>query len=323
MANPTEPTNRRSTEEADRRRRARRSAAQQIAERSQRQSLKGVVTFHLRRLEPLVGWTLAAYTFWASLVLSNSGGAQWPMVAYAAAVAMWARQYPARVQSTLLLRAMLLLVGGQFVLLSPGSGGPAGAFFVWPCLTLVFYSLLLTRAFAVSLGALALAGFVAAGWFLRADIALIPAANHLVFLTFATGLGVLFGEQLRVSGEKAESTLRDDRSQLYNEAGLFVHGAQLLADCRRRGRPFSMVLLHGSDLKDIPDLVGRRVATDLFGQMVKLIGAVPTEGIAARIEGAEFVLLLPGLDSKSAKAQVHQRLGNPPKVELRIKGKPV
>ncbi|OYU44361.1 MAG: hypothetical protein CFE44_13350 [Burkholderiales bacterium PBB4] len=321
MAPPNTTTNRRSSSDSDRRRRERRSAAEQLAAVSH--GLSGVVPFQLRGLEPLVGGALALYTLWASVVLHASGGAQWPMVAYAAAIGLWARQTPARVQSGLLLRASLLLVGAQFIFASGQSGGPGGPYIVWPCLTVVFYGLLLTRAWALSLVALAIGGFVAVGWLLRGEIALMPAANGLAFLALACGLAILFGERLRVSGEKTESSLRDDRSQLYNEVGLFVHGAQMLADCRRKGRPFSMVLLHGSDLKDIPELVGRRAATDLFGQMVKAIGAVPVDGIAARIEGAEFVLLMPGQDANAAKAQVHQRLGNPPRVELRIKGKPV
>lgn len=321
MSNSTTPGNRRRSAESDRRRRARRSTAEQLAEQSQ--GLAGVVPFQLRSLEPMVAWALGAFTFWASLVLTNSGGAQWLMVAYACAIGEWSRQYPARVQSTLLLRGTMLLAGAQLMFATPGSGGPAGAFIVWPCLTLVFYSLLLTRVWALGLAVLAAVGFGAMGWLLRAEVPLITSANGLAFLAVCSALAIAFGERLRVSGEKTESTLRDDRTQLYNEIGLFVHGAQLLAECRRRGRPFSMVLLQGSDLKDIPELVGRKVATDLFGQMVKVIGAVPTEGIAARIEGAEFVLLLPGLDAKAARAQVEQRLGKPPKVELRMNGKPV
>ena len=321
MPPPNPQHDRRNALESERRRQARRSAAERMKEQSQ--PLSGAVSFQLRRLEPIVGWALAAYTFWASLVLTNADGAQWLMVVFAAAMALWARQYPARIQLPLFVRAVLFLIGAQFIGMAPGSGGPMGAYFVWPCVVVVFYGLLLVRSWALCLSGLALLGYAIAAWFLRSEATWPAMANHFAFLAALAGLSAAFGETLRISGEKAESTLRDDRSHLYNETGLFVHGAQLLEESRRRGQAFCMVLLHGTDLKDISSLVGRKVANDLFMQMVKVIGMVPGNGIAARIEGAEFVLLMPGLDNKTAQAYLHQRLGNPPKVEVRIKGKAV
>lgn len=84
-----------------------------------------------------------------------------------------------------------------------------------------------------------------------------------------------------------------------------------------------MVLLNGADLHDASTLLGRKVANDLFSQVVQGIGEVPGEGIAARTDAVEFALLLPGVNTERAAALVQQRLGHPPKVEIALEGKPV
>jgi GGDEF domain-containing protein len=146
---------------------------------------------------------------------------------------------------------------------------------------------------------------------------------HAGFLVLVPPLTMIFGEAMRQSDAQAESSMRDKRTLLYNETGFFVHGAALLAECHRRERPFSMVLLNGKDLRDIPGLLGRKVTNDLFAQIVQGIGAVPGEGIAARTDSVEFALLLPGVNVQGAVALVKQQLGDPPQVEVNIAGKPV
>jgi GGDEF domain-containing protein len=146
---------------------------------------------------------------------------------------------------------------------------------------------------------------------------------HAGFLLMVPPLAMKFGQSMRQSDVRAESSLRDNRTLLYNETGFFVHGAMLLDDCNKRDRPFSMVLLNGRDLRDIPGLLGRKVTNDLFAQIVQGIGAVPGEGIAARTDSVEFALLLPGVTVQGAVALVRHQLGDPPKVEVHIAGKPV
>jgi GGDEF domain-containing protein len=96
-----------------------------------------------------------------------------------------------------------------------------------------------------------------------------------------------------------------------------------MAECLQRQRPISMVLLSAADLREIPELLGRKVANDLFIQAAEVIGAVPGDGIAARTEPLEFALLLPGMNPTQAAALLVQRLGEPAKLSLMVAGRTV
>lgn len=283
----------------------------------------GTVAFRVRQLEPLVAWTIASYTLWVNILLNPSGFTVWLLALLAASVGGWSRVFPARQQLTLLARALLLLVGAVLLQVEPGSGGATGPYFFWLVLILVFYGLLLSPLWAGVLYVLTLTGFGLACWSAQPASSWLQALPYAGLLVLVSPLASVVGQSLRQSDDQAEAALRDDRTLLYNEAGFFAHGAVLLAECRRRERPFSMVLLNGGDLRDIPDLLGRKVANDLFRQAVQAIGAIPGEGIAARIDAIEFALLLPGTTAVQATELVQQRLGTPPKVELEVNAKPV
>ena len=283
----------------------------------------GTVAFRVRQVEPLVAWAIASYTLWVTILLNPSGATVWLMALLAASVGGWSRVFPARQQLTLLARALLLLAGAVLLLLEPGSGGATGPYFMWLLLILIFYGLMLAVPWASVLSVLTLAGFGLACWLAQPASGWLQALPYAGLLALVSPLSSVVGQSMRQSDEQAEAALRDDRTLLYNEAGFFVHGAVLLTECRRRSRPFSMVLLNGGDLRDIPDLLGRKVANDLFRQAVQAIGAIPGEGIAARIDAIEFALLLPGATALEATELVQQRLGTPPKVELVVNEKPV
>lgn len=283
----------------------------------------GSVAFRVRQLEPLVAWTIASYTLWVNILLNPSGPTVWLLALLAASVGGWSRVFPARQQLTLLARALVLLAGAVMLLVEPGSGGATGPYFIWLVLILVFYDLLLSVPWASVLTVLTLTGFGLACWLAQPASTWLQALPYAGLLVLVSPLASVVGQSLRQSDEQAEAALRDDRTLLYNEAGFFVHGAVLLAECRKRERPFSMVLLNGGDLRDIPDLLGRKVANDLFRQAVQAIGAIPGEGIAARLDAIEFALLLPGVTAVEATEMVEQRLGTPPKVELQVHAKPV
>lgn len=82
-----------------------------------------------------------------------------------------------------------------------------------------------------------------------------------------------------------------------------------------------MVLLSAADLLDVPGLLGRKVANDLFAQVVRGIARVSGEGIAARTDAVEFALLLPGVSADRAASLVKQQLGDPPRVEVKLEAK--
>ncbi len=278
------------------------------------------VTFRVGRLEPVLAWVLAALTLWANIVFGVSGMAFWLMAFLAACVGGWGSMFPARRQLMLFARAAVLVVGGLFIQVEAGNGAAVGPYAFWPILAGTFYALLLATPWAVTLVAVLMLQFVLACW-----LTLVVVPWQLVLfvggaLLAVPTLAIVFGRVLRESDESAESNLKDERTALYNETGFFLHGGVLMAQCYRRERPFSMVLLNGADLLEIPSLLGRKVANELFEQVVRGISKVSGEGIAARIDAVEFGLLLPGVGAERAAAMVRQILGDPPQVELKLSG---
>ncbi|MES2950586.1 MAG: hypothetical protein V4858_18795 [Pseudomonadota bacterium] len=281
----------------------------------------GAVTFRVRRLEPLVAWVLAGFTLWLNIVFNATGLEVWLIAFFAACIGGWSRMFPARQQSMLFLRAALLLAGTLLLQITAGAGAAIGPYILLPAVITVFYAILLSTAWTVLLLLLTLITFGAACWLTLSSVPWQAMLVYAGFLVLVPPLAMEFGRALRQGDDSTESTLKDDRSQLYNEAGFFVHGAVLLAECHQRGRPFCMVLLNGADLLDVPGLLGRKVANELFAQVVRGIAGVSGEGIAARTDSVEFGLLLPGVTADRAAALVKQRLGDPPQVELQVASK--
>lgn len=281
------------------------------------------VSFRVRRLEPLLAWAIAGCTLWVNSVLNAGSSSVWWMALLAALIGGWSRVFPAHHQAALLLRAALLTVGALILHLTPDSGGATGSYFFWPVLVTGFYAFLLSTGWAAMLALLALLEFGLSCWLAPPATSWQQTLALAGVLTTMAALAVAYARSFHESDEQTESTLRDERTKLYNESGFFVHGAVLLAECRKSARPFSMVLLNGKDLRDIPELLGRKVANELFAQAVQAIAAIPGDGIAARVDSVEFALLLPGLAGERAAMLVKQRLGNPPQLEIRIDGKSI
>lgn len=283
----------------------------------------GAVSFRVRRIESLLAWVIAGYTLWLNALLNPEGGAVWWMALLAASIGGWSRMFPARHQAAMFSRGLLLVLGTFFLHVASDAGGATGPYFLCSVLTVLFYALLLSTRWASVLALLAMVEFGFSCWLAPPPASWQQVLAYAGFLAVVSPLSMVFGSVLRESDEQAESSLRDERTMLYNESGFFVHGAVLLAECRRAERPFSLVLLNGSDLRDIPELLGRKVANELFSQAVQAIGDIPGEGIAARIDYVEFAVLLPGVTVERAAALVKQRLGDPPQLEVKIDGKPV
>jgi GGDEF domain-containing protein len=281
------------------------------------------VTFRTRRLEPRLLWGVVAFTVWAGIAL-NPGPVVWLLALYATAVGAWCRMSPARHQSAMLARAALLLVAAFALEASAETGGPGSPFFIWPVMVTAVYSLLLSGRWVFGLWVLALVEFIAARAFSNAGASWQLSMAQAGILAFFAFVAAEIGRFMRELDEQAELSRKDRNSRLYNEAGFFAHGGQLFEECKRRKRPFAMVLLNSADLREVADLAGKKAANQLFAQLVQSIeSATPPEGLAARTDVVEFGLALPGVSAVRAAALLHQQLGQPPKVELDLKGRKV
>ncbi|HSI52517.1 MAG: GGDEF domain-containing protein [Ramlibacter sp.] len=279
------------------------------------------VTFRVARLEPRMVLAIAGFTLWAGVVLNPGDTTIWLLAIYAAAVGGWCRISPARRQSVMFARATLLLLGALMLQASVDVADPQGPYFIWPIMVTAVYSLLLSGRWVVALWALVVVEFVCihvfanstASWHLS-----FTQAGALVFFAFAA---TEFGNSVRELDQRAEQSRRDPNSRLYNEDGFFAHGGQLFDECRRRNRPFSMVLLNSADLREVADLSGKKAANQVFAQLVARIeAATPPGGIAARTDAVEFGVVLPGVTAVRAAQLLHQHLGQPPKVAVQLKG---
>jgi GGDEF domain-containing protein len=280
------------------------------------------VTFDTARLEPRLAWALAAFAVWAAVVLGPGDAVAWLLAAFCSAIGAWSRVSPARKQWPMLLRAALLLVAGLALQVSGDTGGPTGPYFIWPVMVTAVYSLLLPGPWAIGLWGLALLEFAAARWLANAAPSWQLTLAQGGMLAFFAFVAAEFGHFMRGLDRQAELARKDLGSRLYNEAGFFAHGGRLFDECMRRRRPFAMVLLNSADLREVADLAGKKVANQLFAQLVQRIeAATPTGGIAARTDGTEFGLALPGMGAVRAAALLHEQLGQPPKVEVSLKGR--
>lgn len=281
------------------------------------------VSFRLRRLEPPLAWAIAAFTLWSAVFLYPREPAVWLGAAYATAIGFWAREYPAHRQLFMLARALLLLCGALTLQVVAEAGGPAGPYFLWSVLVSTLYAVLLPRTWALGVAAVALVLYVIACVF-------HPPSSWQQAATFAGALGffpfmaTLFGRVLQAMDQQAESAATDRRSKLFNEAGFFAYGGELLDECRRKKRPYSLVLLDSADLHEVADLAGPKAASQVFAQLATdLAQATPRGGLAARTDAVEFALALPGLTAEQAATLVREHLGAPPKVEFTAGGNKV
>jgi GGDEF domain-containing protein len=272
----------------------------------------------VQRLEALLAWSLACYMVWAAVFLLPPGYEVWAIALLTGILGAWARQSVARHPAMLLLRALLLL-GGVFTLMVVPGPGPLGAWFICLLWLTIGYALLLPTIWASPLLLLSPLAFVLAC--ISTGALRWQAATALGGALLLPWVAVVFGRTLRRAERQVEARRVDKRSQLYNGEGFFANGGELFDSCRNGRRPFSLVLLNGSDLRDAADLLGRRAADQLFAQMVRAIGAAtPPGGVAGRTGGVEFALAMPGLTAERAEALVHQHLGRPPKVNIDLGG---
>ena len=122
---------------------------------------------------------------------------------------------------------------------------------------------------------------------------------------------------MRRPDQTLESGRIDASTALYNLAGFAVHGDEMLAACKRGGRPLTVAVFDCSDLLEVRAIYGSRTARKLADRIVHKLSALSLDrGLTARTCRAEFSVVLPGMSREKAIAAVHRVLGNPLRIEL-------
>ncbi len=130
-------------------------------------------------------------------------------------------------------------------------------------------------------------------------------------------LGLLRGAQAAQLHIAAGRDLVDAATQLYNPRGLAERGGELLRIARAAKRPVSLVVLDFSDMVEVRHIYGREISCKLLARVVRKLEALAgSHGIAARMDRAQFAVVLPGMDRERAQAAVHRVLGRPCRVEF-------
>jgi GGDEF domain-containing protein len=280
----------------------------------------GWISHSLRHLERWVAWSIAVYTAWLAIFAFPGVPGVWLLVLYAGLIGKWAEARPARHQSEMCWRG-LALIAGAYVLHTQTAGdvgGPGGVFFFWLSITCLYYAFILKPAWSAGLIAFALLEFTVGS--LQAPTP-APVADLLAqagFLCiFPLLLAMKFGAAMRRSDEALESGRIDSGTALYNHAGFVAHGDDMLAACRRDGRPLTLAVFDCSDLLEVRSIYGSRIARKLMARIVDKLTALTRDcGLAARTGPAEFTVVLPGLAREKALAAIQRLLGNPMRIEL-------
>ena len=282
------------------------------------------VSFRLRTREPVLGWTLAAFTAWVGIVVAPGQLLPWLGVFVAGSVAAWARARPAHRPGKVVLRYSLLAVLSAVLMSDPTLGASTGPMLLWPVAISCAAALMLRERWAAMVMITATAAFLVASLGIQPRVPWGQVTTALAGLVAITALAYSFGHSLRATDAQLEAAMTDLKTKLYNETGFFTYGNELMQQCRSRKKPLSMVLLNGADLRDIQDLVGRIASERLIAQTVQgITSALPAGGLAAHMGQAEFAILVPEASEARALDVVRHKLGDPPSVRLKVGQRPV
>lgn len=277
------------------------------------------ISHNLRHLERWVAWSIAVYTAWLAVFAFPGVPGVWLLVLYAGLVGKWAEARPARHQCDMAWRGVAL-VAGAYVLhtqVAGDVGGPGGVFFFWLGITCLYYAFMLKPAWAAGIVAIALLEFVIGTLQYPMSGTEADLFAHAGFLAIFPLLAMRFGAVMRLPDEALERGRIDSGSALYNQAGFAAHGDEMLAACRREGKPLTVAVFDCADLLEVRSIYGNRIARKLLGRIVSKLGALTGDrGLAARTGPAEFTVVLPRMGREKAIAAIQRVLGNPMRIEL-------
>jgi len=278
------------------------------------------ISHSVRHLERWVAWSIAVYTAWLALFAFPGEPVIWMLVLYAGLIGKWAEARPARHQSEMAWRGVALIAGAYVLHTQTAAdvGGPGGPFFFWLSITCLYYAFMLKPAWGAGVVALAVLEF-AVGSLQSTTTA--PAAELLgqvgALCIFPLLLAMKFGAVMRRPDEALENGRIDTATTLYNQAGFTAHGDEMLAACRREGRPLSVAVFDCADLLEVRTIYGSRIARKLMARIVRKLNVLAADrGLAARTGPAEFTLVLPGMGREKTMAAIQRVLGNPMRIEL-------
>ncbi len=137
--------------------------------------------------------------------------------------------------------------------------------------------------------------------YLRTNYAMISQTLGTVF-AMAVALLVLVVLVRDILADVTERSETDSLSGLHNRSGFERHAAAALADARRRGLPAGLVIADLDLFKSVNDTFGHASGD----RVIRAFGGVLAQtangrGVAARLGGEEFAVLLPGLGLASSR----------------------
>lgn len=278
------------------------------------------ISFAMRRLEPWIAFSIAAYTVLITLVAYLHVPALWLFVLYAALIGKWSDVHPAHHQVAMFVRGAALIAGGYLLHTHTSAefSSPGGIFFFWLSITTMYYAFMLKPVWGVALVGLALLSYVGA----CAEVGVPQGWPHALarggyLVVFPLVVAMRFGSVMRRPDDALEHRRLDGSTGLYNLEGLYEHGSEIVAACRRDRRPVSLIVMDCADLQEIRGVYGRQVNRKLRAKVIKKLTSVTGErGLLARTGATEFSLLVPGLNREKALRALERVLGNPGRVEL-------
>ncbi len=109
-------------------------------------------------------------------------------------------------------------------------------------------------------------------------------------------------EALKKSEEKyKEQAIHDNLTGLYNTRYLYIALSELITECSKNGRPFSLIFTDIDNFKDVVDVYGHLSASQALQELAVTIQSTIYEpAYAVAYGGDEFVIVLPGLNKLQA-----------------------
>lgn len=133
-----------------------------------------------------------------------------------------------------------------------------------------------------------------------------------LWLSYAAtrGFALLRAERDQARARQSELMVlaeTDPLTKLYNRRGLTERFRRELARAEASGGSLGLMLIDLDHFKSINDTFGHEVGDHVLQHIAELLAALHTEGgIAARLGGEEFCVLLPGVDGEALHAMAEQ-----------------
>lgn len=131
----------------------------------------------------------------------------------------------------------------------------------------------------------------------------IQQRNFILILCAIVVFILLFLRQLKVRKKLILLTKTDSLTGLTNRAALFVKGQELLNISTKQQLELSVLLFNIDDFKCMNDSFGRHVGDLVLAKVAQLVSeTMRSRDVFARLNGEEFVAILPSTDIGKAKA---------------------